>query len=398
MKTTESASGNSARMTIPFFSLLLGGVNVSMAGKHPAILYFDGVFALWIAYEILWKDFNPRFSGPILGLGTFCVIAGLISTVVNDHDPLKGIVAAKILGTGLLVFAVARSAPVGLMTPALVGACTSVLLLQSYQAVRYADYEGPAGLKDEIGMSMGRSNYVASILILLIPLAVAGAYTHRGKARWMCSICGALMCMGLFVTMSRGAMLAIVCAVLLSWPLLRRAGMKLREPVIVLGILGLSLAAAPRDLLETDIALFAFRLENPDYERQEIMKASWDSFLENPVVGVGPGQLGNAIAHHLLVPQYEVDYYNSHNLIINSLAEMGLPAGLALLIMIGIVMRNAWISASQVPNATNIAVWVALLAAVIHNMVEASFAGEQFQVVFWTIAAMVGNKTELAGA
>ena len=37
----------------------------------------------------------------------------------------------------------------------------------------------------------------------------------------------------------------------------------------------------------------------------------------------------------------------------------------------------------------NVALWIALLAAVVHNMMEASFEEQQFQIVFWTVAAMV---------
>jgi hypothetical protein len=73
---------------------------------------------------------------------------------------------------------------------------------------------------------------------------------------------------------------------------------------------------------------------------------------------------------------------------------MGLPTGLALLFIVALVLRKAWLAVATDASAFNVAVWVALLAAVMHNMVEASFEGEQFQVVFWTVAAMAGNLNE----
>src|SRR5215472_7185087 len=139
--------------------------------------------------------------------------------------------------------------------------------------------------------------------------------------------------------------------------------------------------------------LFCYRLANPDYARLEIMRASWETFTENPVLGVGPGQLGDAINRHLIVPTIAgTAQYNGHNLVIDSLAEMGLPAGLALLAMVGVVLRRAWLSVRGCPTAFNVGVWVALMAAVMHNMIEASFEGPQFQVVFWAIAAMAGSE------
>ena len=110
---------------------------------------------------------------------------------------------------------------------------------------------------------------------------------------------------------------------------------------------------------------------------------------------MGPGELGNAINHHLIVPTVAGEHqYNAHNLVIDSLAEMGLPAGLVLLFIVGWVLRTAWLAAATRATPWNVAVWVALLAALLHNMVEASFEGEQFQVVFWSVAAMAGSQPQ----
>jgi len=50
------------------------------------------------------------------------------------------------------------------------------------------------------------------------------------------------------------------------------------------------------------------------------------------------------------------------------------------------------------PNPLNAAVWLGLLAAVLHNMVEASFEGQQFQYVFWAVAAMAGRNWNVGGS
>jgi O-antigen ligase len=370
-------------------------VAVHVAGKQPDILYFDFVFAVWVIYQVFWKGFFPSFSGQIVSIGVLCVIAGLFSTLVNLRDMYRGVAASKVLAVGILVYAVARKARLGLFAPSIFGACASILLLRDYQSLRYESFEGLTGLKDEIEITMGHSNSVASILILLIPLAIAGACLNRGKRRWIFILCSMLMCSGLLATMSRGAILAILGAALLSLPFLRKAGLKIRHGVVGLLAMSLTLALVPADLLETNAALFLYRWENPDDARVEIMHASWEAFLENPVLGVGPGELGDAINHHLIVPTIAGGHqYNAHNLVIDSLAEMGLPTGLALLFIVALVLRKAWLAVAADASALNVAVWVALLAAVMHNMVEASFEGEQFQVVFWTVAAMAGNLNE----
>jgi len=391
LKDPMSPTQNAPRgpsMRVPFFSLLLGGVAVHLAGKQPDILYFDVLFGAWVVFQVFWNGFLPSLSDSVVRIGVFCVLSGLFSTLVNNRDMFRGLAAMKALAVGILVFAVARRAPLGWLPPALFGACASILLLRNYQSIRYEVY---GSVKEDIGIAMGRGNYVASMLILLIPFAVGGACSHKGIKRWVFIACAMLMCAGLVATMSRGGILAIVGATILSVPFLRRAGLKIKHGVVVLILLCAAVSMVPIDLLETNVVLFVYRWENPDFGREEIMKASWEAFTENPVLGVGPGQLGDAIDHHLIVPAADASQYNGHNLIIDSLAEMGLPTGLALLAMVGVVLRRAWVSVVTHATAFNVAVWIALLASVMHNMVEAAFEGPHFQVVFWAVAAMAGS-------
>ena len=72
-----------------------------------------------------------------------------------------------------------------------------------------------------------------------------------------------LMGGGLLASMSRGAILAIVGATLLSLHFLRRAGMKIRHVLLALVALGLMVALIPMDLLQTNVDLFVYRLVKP---------------------------------------------------------------------------------------------------------------------------------------
>src|SRR5260370_441154 len=283
-------------MWILLWSLFLGGVNIHIAGREPVLLYFDVVLVFWLIYSVFWKGRLIGFSDWILRLGVFCLLMETLSALVNYHDLYKSLAAIKVLGCGLVVYAIARKTPPSPLMLSLWGAVAGILLLINFQAVQFGEYEGEGGLKDVIGIELGRSNYVASILLLLIPIAIAAVSLQKG---------------------------------------------------------------------------------------------AWESFTENPVFGVGPGQLGNAIASHMLVPTYDAQHMNAHNLVLDALAENGLPAGFALLTMVGIILYRAFMIAALQPSTLSVGLWVALLAAVIHNMVEASFEGQQFQVIFWAVAGMV---------
>ncbi len=383
------------RMSLPLWSLLLGGVSVHLAGREPSILYFDAVLLLWLVYQVVWNGFFPRCSDWIVTLGAFYLYMGLVSAVVNYEDINRTLAALKVLGVGLLVYAIAKRAQPRLFTLCLWGAVVGLLLLQNYEQVRYGTYEGVAGMKDEIGIAMGRSNYIASILLLLIPLSVASAQLYRGVRRWLSVVCAMLMVAGLVCTMSRGAFLAILFATIVSLPFLIKGGIRATHVGLAFALVIAVIALLPSDLLETNLALFAYRAANPDLAREELMRATWQCFKENPFLGVGPGQLSTAIGRHLVIQFYGTLNANAHNLVLDALAESGMAAGLALLTMVGIVVRRAWKAVRLQPTPLNVAVWIAILAAVSHNMVEGSFEGQQFQVVFWIVAALAGTGSAL---
>jgi len=375
-------------MWVLFWSLFLGGLNIHLAGREPVLLYFDAVLVFWLIYQILWGGFMPKFSGWIMRLGVFCLLCQILSTLVNYQGIYKSLASIKILACGLLIYAIARKATPSLLTLSLWGALVGALLLINFQNIRFGEYESEASLKDVVGIVLGRSNYVASILLLLIPLALAAVSLHKGKLRLIFAACAMLMFAGLIATMSRGALLAILIATTLSLPLLYKAGLRLKHTVVVLGLGVAVFFVLPSDLVSVDAALIAARMDSPDLGREEVMAASWHSFKDHALLGVGPGQLGNAMMSHMTVAESDQPYMNAHNLVLNALGENGLPAGLALLTMVGIVLYRAFMTAVSTQTALSVAIWLALLSAVIHNMVEASFEGQHFQVVFWTVAAM----------
>jgi O-antigen ligase len=111
---------------------------------------------------------------------------------------------------------------------------------------------------------------------------------------------------------------------------------------------------------------------------------SWKGFVENPILGVGPGQLANVIERHGGYPGA-----NAHNTVLNTLGELGITAGGVLLFMLSLVIIRSWRKAWNERSAFAVAVCVSVTTAAIHNFVESSYAGEQFQVVFWAVAALL---------
>ena len=382
-------TGARGQLELLLWSLLLGSVSIHFDGKTPGVLYFDVLLGFWLVYQVAYKRFWPDFRGWIVSLGGFCLLVGMLSTIFHYQDIYKSLGALKILGTGLLVYTIARKVPPRILMLSAWGGVVGILLLVDFQQLRFGEYEGIAGMKDFVAISLGHSNTIASILLLVFPLPAAGLAIFKGWKRLFSLICVLLMSAGLAVTMSRGALVALVLAVLISAPLLWRVGFKWKQWLASFAILGILLFALPADLLETNAALIAYRWENPDLNRAELMETSWRIFTDNPMLGVGPGQIGNALSHRITVPDEYTPYMNGHNLVLDALAQNGLFAGIAMLTMVGFVLWAAWRALKREANPVAVALWVAILSAVLHNMVEPSFESQYFQIVFWSVAAMV---------
>ena len=110
-------------------------------------------------------------------------------------------------------------------------------------------------------------------------------------------------------------------------------------------------------------------------------------FQANPFLGVDPGHLPTWIELHAV--EYEILGMNAHNLVLNALGEMGVLGGIPLLLIVALLLVRVWRNAWTCKTPLAVALCVSFTAVLLHNMVEASFEGEQFQIVFWIIAALV---------
>jgi O-antigen ligase len=248
-------------------------------------------------------------------------------------------------------------------------------------------------VKDEVGITLGRSNYVASILLMLIPLSIAALPVESGKKRWLKFACCIVMILGLASTLSRGALAAECVGLAVCLPLMFRAGLKFKHLLAGAAVLGLVYLLLPSDILSANTQLYELKFANSDARRLDLMRETWMDFQANPLLGVGPGQLPTWIELHAV--EYQILGMNAHNLVLNALGEMGVLGGVPLLLIVGLLLVRVWRNAWTCKTPLAVALCVSFTAVLLHNMVEASFEGEQFQIVFWIIAALVPPGDEL---
>ena len=382
-------------MSLLIWFLLLGGVEVSVAGKTPTLLYFDIALVLWLTVKVICTDFWPDFSGWIFRLAVAYLLIGVLSAVTNLPGAYRSIASLKVVVVALLAYSIARKRAPSVLSLTALGAVVGGMLLYDYATIFSAshnDITQLSSLKNMIGTVLGRSNYVASILLLLIPIGLAGVLIYRRWKRVACLAFSAAMLGGLMATMSRGAIAALIVSFLFSVPLLIRIGFNWKHAAALVTILVMVLFLLPTTLIQEDVALISYRWNNPDLGRKELLLASWDAFEQNPVLGVGPGQVGYAITQRVSVPTDDEQYMHAHNIVLDALAENGAVGGLIFLSMIAAVLFSAWKAATQSSSPLTVFLFIAVCAAVLHEMVESSFPGEQFAVVFWVVAGIIAQR------
>ena len=186
-------------MRILLLVLLLGGLSVGVGDRTPTILYLDVFLPLWLAYQIYFKNFIPDFGDRKTAyLAAACFLAFLASAISNPLDVFKSVAAIKIYCIGFLFYGLARRKPPSLLTLSVWGGAVGVLLLYNYihTWANLISTMNIVAVKDEVGITLGRSNYVASILLMLIPLSIAAVPAESGKKRWLKFACCIVMILG----------------------------------------------------------------------------------------------------------------------------------------------------------------------------------------------------------
>ena len=276
-------------------------------------------------------------------------------------------------------------------------------------AVRHALRSGVVGPNGEVmgavraAGPIGEANRYGEMLVVLLPLAVLRHRTESSrKLRVFALVSIVLVLGGLFLTLSRGALLAAL-AVFVLMASIRL--LKLRQAFGAVVIAGVLISVvAPTVLLRMDTLR---RLEGlffrqravtlaPDssaVRRYALNVATWHVFLDHPILGVGPGQFsqhysmvyGNRVG---LVEQRQT--YRGHNLYLETLAETGAIGLLAFLSIIVVIMSGLWkargrlMCASPDLAATASAFFLCLAAYAISSL----FDHLTYQRYFWLLLAL----------
>jgi O-antigen ligase len=379
-------------LVLTVLAVLAGEMSsISFGGQHGRLLWADLVLGAGVGWALVRRSFVveiPRAPfldrlWPFLAWGALGAL--LARDPVSSASELKEWFAAVAVGVAAASYATdARRARLLLGAVAVCGALMGLLMLH----VAFTARLGPlyAIVMKQVDLAWGRTNYLAGILILAVPIAlglIGSARSPIARAAWSLVLAGAAT--GLLLSTSKGGIAALVVALAVSYAIGRQAS---RAPrLILLAVTATAVALYVAGPLQE---VFRYRLQQSaiDYsvgERTMLYQLGWDAFLRNPVFGIGPDNfpgLANRLRGVDTVP---------HNFELGYLAESGLP-GFILIATWAIAMGlTAWRARRDArhPRDRSLALglWAAFVGFAVHNQVESTICGQQYKMLLMLVAA-----------
>lgn len=260
-------------------------------------------------------------------------------------------------------------------------------------------------LRPRLGGPLGSENRYAQILAVIFPFALIRAFRDpRRRFRLLGAAASILIASGVILSFSRGA--AVALAATIGLMVLFRE-LRLRHFVLALaGLTAVVLLAFPHYLIRisslekiTSLSTAETTTDGPDSAivgRQTENLAAWNTFLDHPITGVGPGvyfhEYSREYANRLGIRYLESDR-RGHSLYLEMAADIGMIGFAAFVAMVGaalILLHRAtryWRRLDPERSMIASSIFFGLVA----YLASAAFLHLSYQRYFWIVLALASS-------
>jgi putative inorganic carbon (HCO3(-)) transporter len=259
-------------------------------------------------------------------------------------------------------------------------------------------------LRPRLGGPLGSENRYAQIMVVLLPLALIRVFRERSRRlRLLATGASLLILGGLLLTFSRGAAVALG-VILLLMVLLRELGV--RQILILLAAVTAAVALVIPDYVTRLSSLQGVTeistTDESGYPDRAVLGrvtenlAAWNTFLDNPLTGVGPGvyfsEYSQEYANRLGL-RYLESNRRAHSLYLETAADTGLIGLGAFVVMVltaaGYLYRNARYWRDRDRERSILA--SSFLFALLGYLATAVFLHLSYQRFFWALLALASS-------
>jgi len=276
-----------------------------------------------------------------------------------------------------LLVAVRTQADLGRVLTWLVWSYVAVFPYAVRQMIRY---------DDRLGVGIYESNYMATILVLLVPVAFAFASLQRVPSRrWLWLGAGLTLVVMIVLTGSRGGFAGLVAAGVVF--VYRRRGLAAAAAVLlilIVGVLALPSELSTRALatISGDSSQLPAELEASNKAHVGLFWAGLRMISDSPLFGVGPDNFKELSRLYTGLQQANI----AHNMFLEIGAEMGLPVLLIFILVLASAFR-ALTSTARLrggPEAAELATWAeGLRSGLTGYVVAGCFISAEYEKVLW---------------
>jgi O-antigen ligase len=282
---------------------------------HPVFSYVLGLLVGFGALSLTWAEDPSAGRTDVIRLTLNVILFLIVFTAVRTPKQFVWVVAAYVTGASL-------SAAYGLLNPP--------------DDVAYYDVS-------RVGGTLGDPNELAAVLVpgMILAGALAIVLKRAPLLRIACVGAAAVCAAGVFLSLSRGGLVATAFALLIA---LFVAGRWRAQALILIVAVVLGAGFYYGFVASEDQVDRVTRVEGGT-GREDLWTIGWRMVEAEPVTGVGIGNFQTASIHYLLEPgalqrdEFIVDDPKSaHNTYLHMLAELGFVGGVLFIAVIGFAL------------------------------------------------------------
>jgi O-antigen ligase len=342
----------------------------NFVSSHPLAATIGLFFLGWVALSATWAEVPSKSLVLMISFGLNAVLFLIVYSAVRTRDDAATVVTGFVAGVVL-------AATLGILKPPEVEA---------------------AG---RISSTIGDPNELALLLIagLMFSLVFSWLPGRRPLLRMLAVVAAALSTVALFLTVSRGGLIALAVVLLLSIVITGRWRPHAAAAAVAIAVASVGYFATIAPDTATDrLELLTEGQSRTNEGRASIWEIGWRMFEENPARGVGGGQFQTASIHYLLEPgsiartDQVVDYpAAAHNTYLGVLAELGIVGGIGFAAIIGF---SLWCAGRAIRLARRIgdqqieALAVGTTLALVAMLVGSFFLSNEYSKQLWLLMAL----------
>jgi tetratricopeptide (TPR) repeat protein/O-antigen ligase len=399
-------------LLLVFYYTLIGGQTDLAVYSHTWRAVTQWISSALIAGWLLWRWLNPRtistrpVDGPLLGW----LLAWLLATIFSVN-PFRSQETMVFFITYLFFFYVAvdlTRSPwlVEVIINAILGAAGLVWTMALLQIGWWYTSQPPIpALLQNNGVTIspsalprlsvfGNPNTLAAYLVPIIPLALHKLVT---SSKWISRLLLAIwliMLLGvLILTQSRGGLVGLAgglaCYGFLSARRSRLLDIRPRTKsteALKVGVLALVIVLISYGGVIWYNRGLSIQPDDAVHVRAETMAGALKTLVFHPLVGSGPGTLGEELVRHQS-PLREI-HAHAHNLFLTLAAETGVVGVIGMIWLAAVVLRKLWPTTHTVQQGSlEIGLVAALAGFFAHNLVDSFF---EFPAAMLLAAVLAG--------